>query len=272
MLPEKLFNTGEIVLNYIEGPKSGPPVVMLHGLTGRYQTWGPFTQRLMVQWHVFACDLRGHGKSGRAPGQYQLVDFGRDIVVFLRGCFTEPAVLVGVSLGAMTALEVACRAPKLVRALVLLDPPLYMRNQPLAANTWVQHIIQFVYEALKPPQSYETILARCRAESPTLDDAFIQDQADQFNHVDVGTVTACLQAPVGLDGDLEGVLQSITAPTLLIHGDWDHNAAVRDEDATYFKALIPQATIIKIPNGSHNFLFEQTDLTLEHMQNFLKSI
>ena len=32
MIPEKLFNTGEITLNYAEGPASGPPLLLLHGL------------------------------------------------------------------------------------------------------------------------------------------------------------------------------------------------------------------------------------------------
>jgi hypothetical protein len=33
MLSEKSFDTGELLLNYAEGPASGPPLALLHGLT-----------------------------------------------------------------------------------------------------------------------------------------------------------------------------------------------------------------------------------------------
>ena len=65
MLSEKSFDTGELPLNYAEGPTSGPPLVLLHGLTGWWHAWEPCLPQLTPTWHVYAVDLRGHGQSGR---------------------------------------------------------------------------------------------------------------------------------------------------------------------------------------------------------------
>ena len=74
MLTEKSFNTGESVMNFGEGEPTGKPLVLLHGATQSWQVWKWSTQNqflpaLAKGWHVYAPDLRGHGKSGRAtPG------------------------------------------------------------------------------------------------------------------------------------------------------------------------------------------------------------
>jgi len=66
MLTEKSFDTGEIVINFAEGEAAGPPLVMLHGSSLNWQSFGEFIPTLEQSWHIYACDLRGHGKSGRA--------------------------------------------------------------------------------------------------------------------------------------------------------------------------------------------------------------
>jgi len=83
MLPEKFFDTGELTINYAEGGESGPPLVLLHGLTGRWQDFQPVIPQLTPKWHVYGCDLRGHGKSGRIAGHYYLTDYLRDLIAFL---------------------------------------------------------------------------------------------------------------------------------------------------------------------------------------------
>jgi pimeloyl-ACP methyl ester carboxylesterase len=78
VLTEKTFDTGEVVINYAEGPPSGPPMVLLHGSTQRWQFWQFLLPNLTSRWQVYLLDLRGHGKSGRVANQYRLVDYTRD--------------------------------------------------------------------------------------------------------------------------------------------------------------------------------------------------
>ena len=70
MLTEKSFDTGEIVINFAEGETAGPPLVMLHGSSLNWQSYEEFIPTLEQSWHIYACDLRGHGKSGRAKSGY----------------------------------------------------------------------------------------------------------------------------------------------------------------------------------------------------------
>jgi pimeloyl-ACP methyl ester carboxylesterase len=84
MLAERTLDTGTVTLHYVEGPDAGPPLLLLHGVTSRWQSFlnvmPVFTQR----WHVFAADLRGHGHSGRVDGRYGLMEYAADVVALLR--------------------------------------------------------------------------------------------------------------------------------------------------------------------------------------------
>ena len=68
MLKEQPFDTGRVTINYAEGPASGPPLVLLHGIISRWQYFLPIIPNLSIRWHIYALDFRGHGKSGRVPG------------------------------------------------------------------------------------------------------------------------------------------------------------------------------------------------------------
>ena len=125
MLIERSFNTGSVTINYAEGPDSGPPLVLLHGLPGRWQEFTPVLPALILQWHMYALDYRGQGKSGRSPGRYASRYYIEDIEAFLQQ-LGEPAILFGVSAGGMVALGVAARNPEMVRGIILGDSPIDM--------------------------------------------------------------------------------------------------------------------------------------------------
>src|SRR5437588_8273057 len=110
-LVERQFHTGTMTVNYAEGPASGLPFLVLHGGTGRWQYGSAFAHALSTEWHVYALDLRGHGKSGHARGHYRIREFADDIGAFLREVVREPAVIYGHSIGARVALMTAARSP-----------------------------------------------------------------------------------------------------------------------------------------------------------------
>ena len=81
--------------------------------------------QLAERYRVLALDFRGHGKSGRAPGDYQPQAFVTDAIAVLEELADGPAILIGHSLGGMTgARAVSQQRPDLVKAAVLEDPPL----------------------------------------------------------------------------------------------------------------------------------------------------
>ena len=109
----------------VEGAADGTPVVFLHGVSGCSKTYGWLPPEITDGRRVVRVDLRGHGHSDHAPGTYVIDRYGEDVAAILRA-LDRPAVLVGHSLGGVTAWWVAQNEPELVAAAFLEDPPLYM--------------------------------------------------------------------------------------------------------------------------------------------------
>ena len=78
---------------------------------------------LAERFHVLSLDFRGHGKSGRAT-DYQPQGYVTDAIAVLEQLASGPAIVIGHSLGGVTAAALSQQRPELVRAMVLEDPPL----------------------------------------------------------------------------------------------------------------------------------------------------
>lgn len=97
-------------------------VVLLHGGGQTRHSWRRTAQRLAADGRTaFALDARGHGDSDwDLEGDYTLEGFVADLVAFVR-TLSEPPVLVGASLGGITALTAVGEHPGLARGMVLVD-------------------------------------------------------------------------------------------------------------------------------------------------------
>jgi pimeloyl-ACP methyl ester carboxylesterase len=106
-----------------EGPADGRPVLLLHGGGQTRFAWGG-TQRELGRrgYRAIAVDLRGHGDSDWAPdGDYSPASIAGDLLRLIRWTGGRP-VLVGASLGGLSALIAAGENPELAcSVLVLVD-------------------------------------------------------------------------------------------------------------------------------------------------------
>jgi pimeloyl-ACP methyl ester carboxylesterase len=102
----------------------GPPIVLLHGLTGtrRYVVMGSRTLERAGH-RVISYDARGHGRSTAAAGRaYGYEHLATDLRAVLGAAGVSRAVLAGASMGAHTALRFALEVPERVSALALITP------------------------------------------------------------------------------------------------------------------------------------------------------
>lgn len=100
----------------------GPPVVLLHGGGQTRHSWKRTCADLASRGHhAIAVDLRGHGESEWAPGQDYSLDAHVADLLAVVGTLREPPVLVGASLGGLTALTAVGERAAGAAALVLVD-------------------------------------------------------------------------------------------------------------------------------------------------------
>ncbi|MFD3337093.1 alpha/beta fold hydrolase [Streptomyces sp. NPDC058700] len=100
---------------------SGPPVVLLHGLTGHAGEWDTLAQALSPRYRVVAVDQRGHGASERLPHEVSRAAYVADVLAVIDQLDLRRPVLAGQSLGGHTAMLTAAAHPHLVRALILIE-------------------------------------------------------------------------------------------------------------------------------------------------------
>jgi pimeloyl-ACP methyl ester carboxylesterase len=250
MVTERQFDTGTVTLNYAEGSTDGPPLVLVHGLSYRWQSWLPVMPTLALRWHLFAPDLRGFGRSGRVPGAYRVVDYAADITAFLRGV-GQPAVLVGHSLGAIVALATAADAPDLVRALVLEEPPLSLFTGQSVREMPVYEPYRRLRDlALRQPSLEETVAVLGRA-MPDADAVEVRSRAVALLQRDPEALTFILEDRAGEGLTLDRRLSGITCPVLCIQGNPQLGSAFGDQQAEWLASLLPQCTRITFPNAGH---------------------
>jgi len=97
-----------------------PSVVLLHGGAQNAHTWD--TVALAVQQPLVAIDLPGHGHSAwREDGRYGPETNAETLAPVIEQLATTPVVLVGMSLGGLTAMAIAGARPDLVSKLVVVD-------------------------------------------------------------------------------------------------------------------------------------------------------
>ena len=120
--PRRIQSPGRPSISLLEGARQGPTVVFLHGLARRACDWNPLISLLNQAIHPVSLDWRGHGDSDRA-GSYRVEDFVQDLQALLPLVAHHPVILVGHSLGALVAAELATRDPGKIAAIVLEDPP-----------------------------------------------------------------------------------------------------------------------------------------------------
>lgn len=111
-----------ILLNYAErGNPAGLPVVFIHGFPFNHRMWDPQMRALPAGYRAVCYDVRGHGESQIADGQYSIEFFVDDLIALLDHLVVETAVVVGLSMGGYIALRAVERHPERIRGLVLAD-------------------------------------------------------------------------------------------------------------------------------------------------------
>ncbi len=99
----------------------GPPLLLLHGIGNKSQTWGPVLSRLARRHTVIAPDLLGHGLSDKPRGDYSVGGYANGMRDLLSVLDIERVTVVGHSLGGGIAQQLAYQYPERCERLVLVS-------------------------------------------------------------------------------------------------------------------------------------------------------
>ena len=172
------FISQRLKLNYVDwGNVAAPTVVLVHGGRDHARSWDWVARGLREDWHVVACDLRGHGDSAWSPdGAYTMPYFVADLAQLIHQLGDAPVTIVAHSLGGAIALRYAGIYPETVRRLAaiegigLADPAM---AKPVAQR-WQGFIENRRALSARVPRRYariEDALERMRAENAHLSEA-----------------------------------------------------------------------------------------------------
>jgi pimeloyl-ACP methyl ester carboxylesterase len=117
-------------VNYVEQGQ-GTPVILIHGIAASLHDWDKLIPELTQNGYAsYALDLLGHGDSPKPDSRAYHIDWlfehFLNWITSLR--LTEPAIIIGHSLGGYLALEYARRFSIWTRGLILVNP-FYSRSQ-----------------------------------------------------------------------------------------------------------------------------------------------
>ena len=96
--------------------------MLVHGLASNARMWDGVAQALVAAGHAaFTVDLRGHGRSSKPRGPYDIPTVAEDLATLIERLGIERPVVAGQSWGGNVAVELAARRPDLVRGLACVD-------------------------------------------------------------------------------------------------------------------------------------------------------
>ena len=260
---------GISALHWGQGPAEA---LFLHGGGQNAHTWDTVILGLGLP-SVLAVDLPGHGRSiWREDGDYGPKLNADTLRPVLRELAPNPRLVVGMSLGGLTALRLAATEPVLVPELVLVDvtpsaPERHeeMTRAQLGAVALVQGERTFptfaamVDEAVttSPHRSRESLRRGVFHNAKQLDDGTWTWRYDTFRKGD------------GFEGLWDDV-PSITMPTTLVRGA--NSFFVNDDDAAQFARNAPgfQRTIV-VPDAGHSVQGDQPRALIQILRDILEN-
>jgi pimeloyl-ACP methyl ester carboxylesterase len=228
-IPENNFTPPEIVNHVNQG--DGTPVILVHGIAASLHDWDELIPELTKSGYAsYALDLLGHGDSPKPESHSYRMQWILDhFTQWMQSLhLTEPAVLVGHSLGGYVVLEYARRVTAWTRGLILIDP-FYSRLQlpVLLRKTYGHHNLRNVIASRIPEWMYRLVIdftsvamGHSAGARHSLPEKVRAQTALDYTR----TAPGVYSVPNDVE-DLTGELHRISVPTLVVWGERDQTLA-----------------------------------------------
>ena len=252
---------------------TGTPVIMIHGIAASLHDWDDLIPALTDHGYAsYALDLLGHGDSPKpASRSYRMAWIFEHFEHWMRSLrLTEPAILIGHSLGGYLALEYARRVSAWTRGLVLVNPFYSLSQLPLLLRRTYRHPTLSKLVGTRLPEWMFRVVIDITSVSMGHSTGALHALPEHIRAQTALDFTRTVPGVYNIPNsgeDLTDHLHSISKPTLVVWGDRDQTLA----PASFHKMveLMPRAIGRSIraghvPHQSNAELFN--DMVLEFLK------
>jgi pimeloyl-ACP methyl ester carboxylesterase len=249
-------------LHYLEAG-TGPPLVLVHGLGADVRTWRFVIPALSSNFHVYAIDLLGFGRSDKPQIPYRIGTLVESLTGFLDAVGVERTSIVGNSLGGWVATMFATAHPDRLAKLVLVDSAGYGEEPAQMVRDYLSQFDPSTVAAA------ERLLGSMNPEDQRLvEAAAVAYFARRLSRDDGHAVAALVESIMRGEDALGPEVKLIRAPTLVIWGRNDPIIPLR-VGQTLAKD-IPNARAIVIDACGHRPQTECAPAFTRAVDQFLK--
>ncbi len=250
----------------VEG--EGEPLVLLHGFTGRKETWHPIIKKLNKSYQVITLDLPGHGQTV-AKNKVTMEQFVQDFYELMKQLTQEPFHLLGYSLGGRSALTYALHYPKTVRTLTLesASPGLKTESERLKRRRQDRQLVNMMLEqGLNHFVDYWERIPLFSTQRRLHEEIKLRQRNERLSQTAYGLSQSLLGMGTGAQPSWWEHLTKITFPVLLIIGEEDKKF-VRINKEMHKRIKTSELTVVE--EVGHAVHLEQIDEFLSVVKDFI---
>ena len=246
---------------------AGNPVLFLPPAGTRSDVWLAHQVPAVVGagYQAIVADNRGTWPSPAPPGPYRLADMAADTAALISRLGLAPCAVVGASLGAMLAQELAARNPEMVHAVALLGT----RRRADAFRQMLARATVDRMLAEAPPTEADIVgqLAQMFGPGTLADDRAVSDWAELIRRYPVRGHGPAAQHEAIIDVDHSDALRHISRPCLVVAFEAD--VVTPPAFCREVADLIPGCWYIEIPGAGHLGFLEQPEAVNSALTGFL---
>lgn len=249
-----------IDVHYLRTGGDKPPVVLLHGLMTSGACWVPLARALEKDYDVIMPDARGHGNSSAPERGYRYDSLAADVMSFIDVLGLASPVMVGHSMGGMTAAVVA--SWKRLRGLVLVDPPFLTPERQ--REVYESDVADQHRRILSRPRQdlLAEMLGRHSRRSREIIELLVQARFQ--------TSLSVFEVLTPPNPDYVQLINTIDVPSLLVIGDV--GSVVIPEMAAELASLNQRLEVVQIKEAGHGVPYDQPERLSAVIQAFLRSV
>jgi N-formylmaleamate deformylase len=256
-----ICETNGITMHYTRTGGNKPPLILLHGLTAHGACWTVLAHDLEEEYDLIMPDARGHGESSVPDYGYRYEDHADDVVGLIKALRLPPPILLGHSMGGMTAAVVASHKPRLLRGLILADPTFLspkVQREVRDSDVADQHRRMLT-------MSLDEVVAEARARHPHRS----RETLELLARARLQTSMAAFDVLTPPNPDYKRLVSTIDVPSLLLFGD---KGVVSSVVAEELQRLNPRFQVEQIQEAGHGVHLDQPERFAAIVKSFLRSL